>query len=725
MFGPRLRQPHQPWWLQGPLGLIDLLASLRFAVVVIVALAIVLAWATIVETRLGTEAVQFGFYQSWWFTVLVSLLGLSVLFSALVRLPWKRHQTGFVITHGGILVLLVGCIFSMLWGIDAQLPVFEGHSAHLAYTQAQKFSIAIRPWAGPGADRQPVESAADAKPMELAFRGGPFSWRDYSRLSVFPWWLVPRDRGIVFQGEGIELEVLDYLSDAQLEPAPPLTLRVSRDRKQWETVSFEVRGFADPHSPHRTFGMGSRQELPGGERIVFWVAGSRAETEAFRRTVPQGALSAEGQVVFYQAGQVYRFSVEELRKPSGVRLGDTPLRVRYRQFNPRFLGLVFDVLAEPTQGLISRSQPERSLPHRLFLFADMVEFNRPVEEYGLFGSFWYAVTEPDASGRGAAGTERGDAGARAEATGGAEGGQSILKPHLPRLDVMQGVDGHLYYRAWSRGKLQEVGILPADGAVVEVFRESGQPLYVGVEEFVPHDRPGVLLRAAPFGPKSRMAATRPFARVRLTVDGHSEETWLEAMPASPLVERPEPGQELTVAGRERCVSLTLQPQAIELGFSLFLHEFERKLDPGSSAPASYGSRVDVLDRQDSGRALARNIWISMNRPINVADPKTGRTYRVYQEAFRGPFRPGEPIFEQLVRGRTPTQELYLSWLTINYDPGRGLKYLGALLIVLGIACMFYMKAYFFAPRRKQKEEAVPAKTESREAAVPQVPATVR
>jgi len=37
-------------------------------------------------------------------------------------------------------------------------------------------------------------------------------------------------------------------------------------------------------------------------------------------------------------------------------------------------------------------------------------------------------------------------------------------------------------------------------------------------------------------------------------------------------------------------------------------------------------------------------------------------------------------------------------LTVNYDPGRGLKYTGSLLIVAGVAVVFYMKGYFLRRR---------------------------
>jgi hypothetical protein len=54
--------------------------------------------------------------------------------------------------------------------------------------------------------------------------------------------------------------------------------------------------------------------------------------------------------------------------------------------------------------------------------------------------------------------------------------------------------------------------------------------------------------------------------------------------------------------------------------------------------------------------------------------------------------------------------LYVSTLTANFDPGRAVKYTGCLLVVAGIATMFYMRAYFFKTPAKKTE---PAATESK------------
>jgi hypothetical protein len=108
--------------------------------------------------------------------------------------------------------------------------------------------------------------------------------------------------------------------------------------------------------------------------------------------------------------------------------------------------------------------------------------------------------------------------------------------------------------------------------------------------------------------------------------------------------------------------------------------------------------------------------ITLNEPITRTDPSTGRSFRIYQEGFDGPWKPGSPEYDEQLGGivlrgeEMPRDELYQSTLTVNYDPGRGLKYFGCLMIVAGIATIFYMKAYFFArrPRRDQLETGAAA-----------------
>jgi len=133
---------------------------------------------------------------------------------------------------------------------------------------------------------------------------------------------------------------------------------------------------------------------------------------------------------------------------------------------------------------------------------------------------------------------------------------------------------------------------------------------------------------------------------------------------------------------------------IELGFQLYLRKFQRKLDPGSGMASHYSSTVDFLDRGDPPNRLHENVLITLNAPVDFADPETGRTYRLFQSSFNGPWKPGDPEFDQLAGSDRSRDQIYLSRLSVNYDPGRGLKYAGSLLLVAGITMVYYMRAYF-------------------------------
>ncbi len=99
----------------------------------------------------------------------------------------------------------------------------------------------------------------------------------------------------------------------------------------------------------------------------------------------------------------------------------------------------------------------------------------------------------------------------------------------------------------------------------------------------------------------------------------------------------------------------------ELPFSVFLKEFKVERYEGSSKAKEYSSLVTV----DGGD----EILISMNEPMKHA----GLTF--YQASFQdGPN--GQPT---------------ATVLSVNYDPGRWLKYLGSLIMSLGIIMLFYFK----------------------------------
>ena len=114
---------------------------------------------------------QFGVYGTWWFALLNLLLAVNIFCAAAIRYPWKRHQTGFVITHIGLLTLLFGCLMQRRGGIDAQMPIFEGQIGHRAFEDTHHFQLAIQ-----------KKGSTSRKPevISIPFTAGPFNWEDYT-----------------------------------------------------------------------------------------------------------------------------------------------------------------------------------------------------------------------------------------------------------------------------------------------------------------------------------------------------------------------------------------------------------------------------------------------------------------------------------------------------------------------------------------------------------------
>jgi len=130
---------------------------------------------------------------------------------------------------------------------------------------------------------------------------------------------------------------------------------------------------------------------------------------------------------------------------------------------------------------------------------------------------------------------------------------------------------------------------------------------------------------------------------------------------------------------------------VELGFQVRLRRFRRKLDPGSAMPSHYSSRVDFLDRGDPPNVLREGVEIKLNRPVDFTDPSNGRTYRLFQSGFDGPWFPGQAMFDHHADEKRDRGHVYMSKLSLNYDPGRLWKNLGSLLIIAGIVMVYYIR----------------------------------
>ncbi len=107
-------------------AVLQTLGSLRLAVIVLGTLAVVLAIATIIESKVSPAAARHFVYGSAWFSLVLLVLGINVAAAALTRWPWRARHIGFLITHAGILVILGGCLGTNRFGINGRLALQQG-----------------------------------------------------------------------------------------------------------------------------------------------------------------------------------------------------------------------------------------------------------------------------------------------------------------------------------------------------------------------------------------------------------------------------------------------------------------------------------------------------------------------------------------------------------------------------------------------------------------------
>jgi cytochrome c biogenesis protein ResB len=121
--------------------LMGYVGSLTIAVPLLIAIAAVLGWGTIYETRFGTAAVQRAVYQSWWFQALLAFLAVNLAIAVLERYPWRQKHVPFVLAHLGIILTLLGGIIGARFGVEGHLVIPEGQAEQALQLPAKVLEI--------------------------------------------------------------------------------------------------------------------------------------------------------------------------------------------------------------------------------------------------------------------------------------------------------------------------------------------------------------------------------------------------------------------------------------------------------------------------------------------------------------------------------------------------------------------------------------------------------
>lgn len=702
------------------------LASLKLAVLGLSSLAAVLAYATFFEKWYGTSAVQEWIYQSPLFTILLAVLGINILCAALIRFPWTKRQTGFVITHGGLIVVLIGSWISARVTDDGQVGMVEGEQSS-QLVRIDDAAIRVQP-----IDK---EKGVATTEYQLPFFPGTFVWNTpetaqktgglseplafglamgfgagFLAFGVL-WWLGKFPRVDAPLAYGL-LSVLGLAAMASLgarergpredlltSPNEPFQLKV----KQFFPASSPVR-FAPkegengepmvkaalfikmPSMPEEMnfierFDDG-RGQLPwlqadhpryrrdarslGPALLTFQYADRPEMVEDFL-AVPEKPLEQDMIRVHYedQAGKSRVFTLPtDAQEGASFPLPESDLKVTLSKRSNLPLGPDVD----PDQAM-SRVTGEQVLS---FVFLDVSKGDQPPEPYIACSAL------PSLPNNARATTPLVRVSYFHPPTLGGE----AMQGRSAVVDLMGTPDGKLYYRAFGREGLRGKGPILL-GRRVELVGGENQPVTftLRVDDYLTSGVEGEIVQEVelPAGQKDQGI---PGCLVEMKVGDQTKEFWLRrANVLTPTFQ--------TVAFPDGSLyRLALDFDRKELGFHLKLVDFEVGMDPGTSQPSSFTSKVLLTDERQGVKD--RPVTISMNEPLSYRD------YTFYQSNY--------DRVRDKATGR-PTGQ-FMSIFQVRFDPDWcwGTVYMGCLLVCLGIFVQFYMRAGVFSDGGKRERE---------------------
>lgn len=563
------------------------LASLKLAVVLLVALAVILAAATYYESLYDAKTAHHLVYGSPFFALFLFLLGVNVFCSAAIRYPFKAHQTGFVVTHAGIIILLAGSLVTMMWGVEGTMALQEGEKSDRITTD------------------QPVLYFGSGR-TTLREIDAEFRWNPPREGREYRYPLNDELTAVVDRYYHHSAEVVDYLpSPGAGNPALRLRLKSERvNMSQWLTFS--------------------TGRLSLGPAVV----------ELSRLTEPQlkeflaGELDRldRGELQLLVADEPYRVQVRELgQQPTP--LEGTDLSLVLHRYLPHAVveeGELVSRSDEPVNPVVELELRRGESSQRWLLFGKLPELNTRIDSQGeelpvrLLYNF---DVETEARGR---------------------------------LEFALSPEDELYYRLNTGGS-----------GKVEVGREvptGWMDIAFVVEAFLPEAQRDRTFREVEL---KKGTQEGPPPAIRVHVEGAPEPGpyWLQR------------GDIIQVPGHEgQNLVLGYGLRTVPAGFELTLKDFEVGYDPGTKTAASYKSLVEVAGQEH---------LIQMNEPLQHGG------FTLYQASFAEV--EGEPV---------------ISVLSVARDPGITIKYVGSVMLVLGIIIMFYLKPYL--AKKNQQPKAVGA-----------------
>lgn len=542
--------------------------SIKLAMLLLIVIIVATTVGTLLESRLDASVARTYVYDSPWFIAWLVLLCVNLIGAVVVRYPWKPHQIGFIITHGGMVVILAGGIIGRIWGVEGNVVLVSGE-------KPQDFLVVNDPLLQVQRPGQGTETFPLRLDLRHPTEERPFHYRAGDlRVSVME---VADELGVrpVIRPAGERgSPALRLVITADEAPRPfdhwlmkdhgqkgtltigPDIIRFATETPEMQTPSREVH-FAFSNAP--------------GMNLSRLVSGDPSQAVSnYRFNSSNNSSSEHGHLEIQLEGRRFVFPVKNA-------IGQ-PKPLEGTGWTLRILDYLPDFRMEGNVPVSASREPNN--PAVIFELSGSSghRHERPLvsAHHGHAKSYSPIHSIHTASFDGLNATNRGRTG--------------------NELNILYNGQGKLVYESWTKD-----GTVTGTIALDEDFSAGWNGWKFRVEEFLER----AVLREE-VGPMTESGMRRIGAsglRVKLEIDGESTERWLQmgSMAFVPL------------AGEALHAGFGFRKHPLD--FAVELERFEVEFDPGTQTPASFKSHL--VFTLNNGKKTRRAVW--MNHPTNFPD----------------------------------------------------------------------------------------------------------
>jgi len=109
-------------------------SSLKLGAVMLVIVAWASGYATFYENAWGRDGAYDVIYAARWFEVALAVLTVNLILNFLRRWPYEARDSGFLLVHTAVVVILVSAGITRYFGYEGVMPIREGRSTDYIYT---------------------------------------------------------------------------------------------------------------------------------------------------------------------------------------------------------------------------------------------------------------------------------------------------------------------------------------------------------------------------------------------------------------------------------------------------------------------------------------------------------------------------------------------------------------------------------------------------------------